>query len=82
MSAADMLGKMRTRAAVEPLIEAIFDEDFAVQMEAVKALGNIGDAKALIPLRDLINNGPHETEEDLLLTKNAIKAIQLIRDKQ
>ena len=79
MSAADILGVMRANSAVEALISAIFDEDFAVQMEAVKALGKIGKPKAIKPLENLISGLGNNTEDNLLLAKTARTAIKLIQ---
>ena len=44
----EALGKMRSPAAVEPLLSLLFnDPDSAVREDAIRALGRIGDARAL-----------------------------------
>ena len=48
--AAEALGKIRDKKAVDPLIVALKDEDWQVREEAVLALGRIGDKRAVEPL--------------------------------
>jgi HEAT repeat protein len=43
--------------AVTPLIGALQDADDSVRIAAAKALSKIGDARALIPLADLMHEG-------------------------
>lgn len=48
LHAVEALGKMRSSAAVEPLLSVLFnDSDNAIREDAVRALGQIGDARAL-----------------------------------
>ena len=48
LHAVEALGKMRSAAAVEPLLSVLFnDQDTAIREDAVRALGHIGDARAL-----------------------------------
>jgi len=55
---AAILGKLRSRAAVEPLIEmALSSTDPYIQEAAVTALGTIGDARALPCLSQLSHEG-------------------------
>jgi len=44
------LGEIGSAEAVEPLIQALRDEDESVRAAAAKALGRIGDARAVEPL--------------------------------
>ncbi|GBC77852.1 Phycocyanobilin lyase subunit alpha [bacterium HR08] len=44
------LGEIGSAEAVEPLIQALRDEDWWVRTAAAKALGQIGDARAVEPL--------------------------------
>ncbi len=48
LHAVESLGKVRTPLAVEPLLSVLFNDcDSAVREDAVRALGDIGDAKAV-----------------------------------
>ncbi len=48
LHAVEALGKARSAAAVEPLLSVLFnDHDAAIREDAVRALGHIGDARAL-----------------------------------
>lgn len=52
LHAVEALGKMRSAAAVDPLLSVLFnDHDAAVREDAVRALGRIGDARAVEYLR-------------------------------
>ena len=48
--AAQALGKMRDKAAVQPLLNALSDESTVVRESAAEALGEIGGKRALEPL--------------------------------
>lgn len=48
LHAVEALGKTRSRRAVEPLLSVLFnDPDSAIREDAVRALGDIGDAQAV-----------------------------------
>ena len=48
LHAIEALGKMRSPDTVEPLLFVLFnDPDVAVRTDAVRALGDIGDARAV-----------------------------------
>jgi HEAT repeat protein len=49
-AAAEALGKIKDRRAVEPLIAALKDESFSVRQAAAEALGKIKDPRAVEPL--------------------------------
>ena len=49
-AAAESLGKIKDRRAVEPLIAALKDESFSVRQAAAEALGKIKDRRAVEPL--------------------------------
>jgi HEAT repeat protein len=56
LHAVEALGKLRTPEAVEPLLHLVFnDADMAVREDAVRALGEIGDARAVDFLLVLMN---------------------------
>ena len=55
-NAAEALGLLRDRRAVEPLINALNDSDEEVRWKAAWALGNIGDKKAIKPLIYALND--------------------------
>ena len=51
--ASSLLGSLRAKEAVEPLIRLLTsDIDASVRIEAARALGEIGDVKALKPLAE------------------------------
>ena len=74
--AATILGNVRSRAAVEPLIDlAILSTDPYIQEAAVAALGRIGDARALPTLERL-------SQEGMLRVRIAAhEAIRVLRDQ-
>lgn len=59
--AATALGKLRDKAAVEPLIEVLVDRDKAVRKAVLLALAEIGDPRAVEPIVDLFE----EDDEDI-----------------
>jgi HEAT repeat protein len=54
--AADLLGRIGDRRAVERLIRALRFADPSVRREAAKALGLIGDTRALEPLKEIVKD--------------------------
>jgi HEAT repeat protein len=73
--AAIALGMEKNPNAVEALIKALDDKDDFVRDFAVKALGNIGDSKALEPLVKALNN-----DENMLVRRSAATALGNLRD--
>ncbi|WP_414625083.1 HEAT repeat domain-containing protein, partial [Calothrix sp. CCY 0018] len=69
------LGKIGDKAAVEPLINALQDEDSFVRSSAAEALGKIGDKAAFEPLINALQ------DEDLYVRRNAAEALVKIGDK-
>ena len=64
-AAAEALGKIGDKEAVEPLINCLQSDEWwefldrsemDMWIEAIKALGNIGDGRALKPLNELLDN--------------------------
>ena len=55
--AAEALGRLGNRRAVEPLLAALTDEDATVRRRAIGALGTIGDTRGLKPLIAALNDG-------------------------
>ncbi|HSO26383.1 MAG TPA: HEAT repeat domain-containing protein [Methanobacteriaceae archaeon] len=55
-NAAEALGKMESRKAVDALIFCLKDPDIEVRWKAAEALGRIGDDEALEPLIDALND--------------------------
>jgi HEAT repeat protein len=72
-SAAEALGALRSKAAVEPLIAALKDRGRGLHT-AVWALGRIGDPRALEPLRALL--GDEGTDRTVCQAIDAILATQ------
>jgi len=83
----DMQPKVRARAAlglgeigdtrgVEPLIQALQDEDSFLRRMAAVALGNIGDTRAIEPLTNALE------DEDSDVRRDAAKALEKIEAKQ
>jgi HEAT repeat protein len=58
--AANQLGNMKSKEAVETLILALNDENWRVKNSAVIALASIGDEKAIGPIMELVRNTPPE----------------------
>jgi HEAT repeat protein len=69
MNAADALAMLKDRAAVDPLIAALKDEDPYVGRQAALALGTIGDIKAVEPLLAALK------EKDPIVIMAAAKAL-------
>jgi len=67
------LGELGDTRAVEPLINALNDENSWVRQSAASALGNIGDTRAEEPLKKASN------DEDNEVQKIATKALIRIR---
>jgi HEAT repeat protein len=55
-NAAEALGILRDRRAVDPLINALNDNDEDVRWKSAWALGNIGDKRAIEPLIDALQD--------------------------
>ena len=52
--AAEALGKIGGKKAVEPLIKALQGKAWDVQYDAIEALGSIGDRRAIKPIKQLV----------------------------
>lgn len=76
--AADDVMRTRDKRAVEPLINALKDEDEFVRSHAIEALEEIGDAMAVEPLINVLN----DKNEDGLVRSSAVSALGEIRDKR
>ena len=55
--AAYLLGNIRERKAVLPLISLLKDADLRVRWEAIRALGKIGDSRAIPALLEILSEG-------------------------
>lgn len=77
--AADALGHLKEKRAVEALIIALNDIDPQVQEDAAWALGEIGDKKALPALIALRDNSKHSYVNDFVL-EAVEKAIEQLSD--
>ncbi len=64
--AASSLGATRFQhtASVEPLIQALQDEAFEVRVNAAKALGRIGDRRAIDPLQELLRDNQSSVRDE------------------
>jgi HEAT repeat protein len=71
-SAAERLGEIKDKRAVEPLIAALGDEIAWVRWQAAEALGEIGDERAIGPLVAALG------DKDPLVRENAAKALEKI----
>lgn len=75
LHAVEALGKMRSAAAVEPLLSVLFnDHDAAIREDVVRALGQIGDSRALEFLVVVMKEGG--------LRPLAVEALGLIGDQR
>ncbi|MBT8507647.1 hypothetical protein AZH53_04340 [Methanomicrobiaceae archaeon CYW5] len=61
--AAQGLGRLGDLRALDPLLEAVHDDDWRVRFKAAWALGELGDRRALPALRRLARD-PVETVRD------------------
>ena len=73
--AALALGELGSVASVPALLDALHDEDWVVQRNALDALGRIGDPRAIKPISEYLAMGGHgrcdETAEKVLATLKA-----------
>jgi len=73
--AAESLARLGDPRAVDPLIDALDDEDWRVRQKAAWALGYLGDPRAIIPLRRLYRMENEGVREIIL------EALDIIRDR-
>lgn len=64
ISAAETLGRFKSKSAVELLISLLDDNEPSVRLSAIKALGEIGDIRALMPLYKEWDDPGHLTYQD------------------
>lgn len=81
-SVATILGNFGDRQAVEPLIEALKSKDESLRFYAAKALGKLGDPKALPALELMLQNDTGYNGGGRENKAAAAFAIQKIREKQ
>ena len=67
--AARVLGMLRTKQAVQPLIKLLKNPEASVRLCATRALGEIGDPAAISPVAELVNDPAWRVR------KQAVKAI-------
>jgi len=80
MHAAEALGLMRDRRAVEPLIHALKDKVESVRGEAVRALGEIGNKRAVEALMQMVGDNKEHVRHMAYhaLEKSRIVKIEMI----
>jgi len=71
--AAKSLGRIGDKRAVEPLIEALKDEDSTIVSEAARALGKIGDKRAVEALTEALKH------KDSHVQVAAVEALKTLR---
>ncbi len=71
--AIESLARLGDPRAVEPIIEALSDEDWRVRQKAAWALGFIGDERALVPLRRALRDETEGVQEMILEALDQIK---------
>lgn len=71
------LGMMKSRAAVESLIDALKTEDHNIRIAAAKSLGMIGDIRSVKPLIELLQN-----DNEMWACANAAWALGEIGDPE
>lgn len=57
------LGKLGDQRALQPIIEALQDEEHYVRCSAAEALGEIGDDLAILHLIDALNDDERSRRE-------------------
>lgn len=62
-----ILGRIGGASVVDTLIAALADEVGHSRFYAVKALGKIGDRRAVVPLMRLLDSGRWDANDDLLI---------------
>ena len=70
------MGELGVADAVEPLLTVLDDEWVNVRIYAVNSLGKLANAKATMPLIDVLLN----PEENILVRSGAAAALGTIRD--
>jgi len=74
MYAAKALGDIGDQRAVDPLIQALQDEDSYIREAAAEALGDIGDTRAIDPLIEFLKD-----DDSGVRTEAAISLVKLGR---
>jgi len=72
--AANQLGHIKNPIAVEPLIQAIHDENWRVRNSSANALAEIGDERAIGPIIDMIEEMPPNERSRFYGTLGSLKA--------
>jgi HEAT repeat protein len=81
--AAEALGLMGDRSAVEPLLGVLWDKSPDVRWVAAEALGRLRDTRVVVPLGDLLTaHLPYEDEPFPRLCKAAVKALGRLGDRR
>ena len=70
----DLFIKRGDKRAVEPLIQALKDEEYIVRANAISALGESGDARAIEPLTQLLNDKDEHVRKKVKQALEKIKA--------
>ena len=71
------LGRLQIKEAVGPLIEALRDPSYEVRWNAAVALGNIGDPRAIEPLRQAL-----QQDTDVSVQVCAVRSLGKFREPQ
>ena len=79
-TAAEALGELRDKSAVEPLIEALGSRDSRLRLVSIRALGAIGDPRAKHALSVIALEPPAYDYEGLI--PEARKALDMILEKE
>ncbi len=74
--AAEALGRLGNKRAVEPLIKALGDPNFCVREHAAEALGRLGDKRAVEPLIKALG------DPDSYVRRDATEALGRLGDKR
>ena len=74
--AANQLGNIRSKNAVEPLILALKDENWRVKNSAANALSDIGDQRAAGPVMEIVKNTPVEERSRFYSLLGSFKVVE------
>ena len=77
--AARILGTLRDKRALDPLISSLQHPDSSFRIEVIKALGALGDRHAVVPLSNLLAQNDQETTRPLIESLAQLQDLRAVR---